>query len=137
MGTISFNGDVIVNGDVFTDVVIHAGGNITVEGVVEGALLHAGGNIIVHHGIHGKHKAVIEAGGSITSNFIEEARVTAGTDICVDYMVNTKVSAGQTVLATGKNGLIIGGDVSAGETVDAFVIGNGSRKPHEDFGGLW
>ena len=124
MGTISFNGDVIVNGDVFTDVVIHAGGNITVEGVVEGALLKAGGNIIVHHGIHGKHKAVIEAGGSITSNFIEEAKVTAGTDICVDYMVNTKVSAGQTVLATGKNGLIIGGDVSAGETVDAFVIGN-------------
>lgn len=124
MGMIDFNGDVVVKGDVLTDVVIRAGGDITVDGVVEGAMLVTTGNIVVRHGVHGKGKAVLEAGGSITSNFIETSKLMAGKDIRVDYMANTQARAGGTVLATGKKGQIIGGDIFAEEAVDAFRIGN-------------
>ncbi len=124
MGTVDFNGDVIVKGDVLTDVVIRAGGDITVDGVVEGATLTTTGNIVVRHGVHGKGKAVLEAGGSVISNFIEKAKITAGADIRVDYMANTQAYAKKTILATGKKGQIIGGEAYAGEAVDAYRIGN-------------
>ncbi len=124
MRTVDFNGDVVVKGDVLTDVVIRAGGDITVDGVVEGATLVTTGNIVVRHGVHGKGKAVLEAGGSVISNFIEKAKITAGGDIRVDYMANTQAYAKKTILATGKKGQIIGGEAFAGEAVDAYRIGN-------------
>ena len=53
-------------------------GSLEVDGVIEGAIVNAGKDIVVHQGIHGMDKAVIKAGGSLTTNFIEEAEVTVG-----------------------------------------------------------
>lgn len=125
MGDIHFNGDIHVKGDVLTDVAVTAGGSIEVDGVVEGARLRAGKNILVRRGIHGRDKAVIEAGGFITSNFIEEAKtVKAGKDILVDYVINTDVSVGGKIQATGKKGLLLGGKIVAEECIEAIRIGN-------------
>ena len=45
-------------------------GSLEVDGVIEGAIVNAGKDIVVHQGIHGMDKAVIKAGGSLTTNFI-------------------------------------------------------------------
>lgn len=125
LGNINFNGDIHIKGDILTDVEVTAGGSIEVDGVVEGAKVVAGKNILVRHGIHGKGKAVIHAGKSLTSNFVEEAKeVKVGKDILVDYMINTNASAGGKIQATGKTGCLIGGKIEAEETIDAMRIGN-------------
>jgi hypothetical protein len=124
MGRIAFNGDIHVKGDVLTGAILNAYGNIQVDGVVEGAKITAGKDIIIKHGVHGQEKAVLKAGGTITTNFIEEAKVEAKGNIMVDHMINANVHADNTVCAAGKNGQIIGGTVVAESCVDAFQIGN-------------
>ena len=127
MRTITFNGDVHIHGDVLNDVTINADGNVEVDGVIEGATIHAGRDIIVHHGIHGMDKAVIEAGGSVTTNFIEEADVRAVGSIVVDHIINANVVSQNGVFAQGRSGQILGGKVTA-ELCDAYQIGNDSGK---------
>lgn len=124
MRNINFNGNIHIKGDVMSGIAINVSGTIEVDGVVEGATLIAGKNIIVHQGIHGKEKAYIEAGGTITSNFIEEAEVKANGNIQVDHMVNAKAFSKNTICAMGKNGHILGGEVTAEECIDAIRIGN-------------
>lgn len=125
LGDIHFNGDVHVLGDVLTDVTITAGGSIEVDGVVEGAKLIAAKNILVRRGVHGKDKAVLEAGKSLTANFVEGAKsVKAGRDLLVDYIINTEAIAGQKICATGKKGMLLGGRIIAGECIEAMQIGN-------------
>jgi hypothetical protein len=124
MGRIVFNGDVCVHGDVLNGSSIEADGSITVDGVVEGARLVAKRSIVVRKGIHGMEKAYIQAGGSVTSNFIEEAQVKAGVSVLVDHLINCKVVSSSTVCASGHNGQILGGKIVAGECIDAFKVGN-------------
>jgi hypothetical protein len=128
MGTIVFNGDVYVKGDVATDVTIEADGNITVDGVVEGARLVARRDIVVRKGIHGMEKAYIQAGGTVTSNFIEEAEVKCGGNIMIGNMINCKAVSGSTICASGRNGQLIGGKIVAGECIEASLIGNEAQN---------
>ena len=123
-GMINFNGDVHVLGDILSDVVMNVDGNLEVDGVIEGAKVTVGKDIVVRHGIHGKEKAVITAGGTITANFIEAATIHAGRDIVAGHMINTIAFAEESVTVAGKNGMIIGGKISAGESITASYIGN-------------
>lgn len=52
-GNIDFEGSVQVNGNVSSNFVIRAGGNVIISGVVEGAYIEAGGNIIIARGMNG------------------------------------------------------------------------------------
>lgn len=73
MKSLNFKGDMHVFGDVLTDVTINIDGNLQVDGVIEGA--------------------VINAGGSITTNFIEDAKVTATGSIVVDHAINAEITS--------------------------------------------
>lgn len=68
-------------------------------------------------------KAVIKAGGSLTTNFIEEAEVTVGGNVLVDHIINANVIAHNGIYAKGKNGQILDGKMNAG-VCDAYQIGN-------------
>ena len=66
-------------------------------------------------------KAVVKA----VSKFIESAEsVSAGGSIEADSILHSKVTAKETIKASGKNGLIIGGDVKAVYMIEAKTIGN-------------
>lgn len=71
------------------------------------------------------NKAVVKAGGNIVTKFIESALlVQAGGNIETDSILHSKVTAKGTITATGKNGLIVGGDVRSIVLIEAKNIGN-------------
>ena len=124
-GDIDYEGDVVVKGNVLAGFTVKATGDITVSGIVEGATVIAGGNITFNRGIQGMTRAVVKAGGKIVSKFIESAEnVSAGGSIEADSILHSKVTAKSTIKASGRNGLIIGGDVKAVNMIEAKTIGN-------------
>lgn len=124
-GDIDYDGDVMIKGNILAGFAVKATGNVTVAGIVEGAVVDAGQSITFNRGVQGMNKAVIKAGGNIVSKFIESAQsVIAGGNIEVDSILHSKVIAKGTIKALGRNGLIIGGDVKSTIMIEAKTIGN-------------
>lgn len=121
---IEFNGDVVINGNVEAGVVIHAGKTLTVEGVVEAAELTAGGDICLKRGIQGSGKGTVTSGGDVFTEFIEYANMTAEGNIQSGVILSSEVSAGGTVILTGKKGLIAGGNVHGMLGITCISAGN-------------
>ena len=70
------------------------------------------------------NKAVVHAGGDITTKFVENATVSCGGSIETDSLLHCSTSAGDKINVSGKNGLLVGGTARAGSTVTAKQIGN-------------
>ncbi|MCL2577421.1 MAG: FapA family protein [Defluviitaleaceae bacterium] len=124
-GNVEFNGQVTVRGNVVSGFTIKAAGNIEVVGVCEAAtLISEKGNIVLGNGIQGADKGVLEAAGDITAKFIESCKVTAGGNITADSIRKSHIRCDGTLTLAGKNGLLVGGSVVAGEKVVATTIGS-------------
>ena len=124
-GDINYNGSVMIKGNVLAGFSVKAAGDISVSGIVEGATIIADGDITFNRGVQGMNKAVIKAGGNIVSKFIESASsVEAGGNIEADSILHSKVRAKGTIKASGRNGLIVGGEVRSICLVEAKNIGN-------------
>lgn len=124
IGDINYSGNVNVKGNVKSGFIIHADGNIIVEGVVEGAELYAGGQIIVKRGIHGMGKGILSAKGNIIIKFIESATAKSGGYVETESILHSKVSAGSDVSVIGGKGFIMGGSIRAAGKVQAKTIGS-------------
>ncbi|WP_433943309.1 DUF342 domain-containing protein [Paenibacillus sp. SN-8-1] len=125
IGNINFVGTVIVRGNVLTGFRISAAGDIRVVGGVEGAELEAGGSIEITGGIIGYNKGHVKAGHNVKSGFIQDGNVYAGEDILVTQSImHSNIRAGRDVICSGTKGLIVGGNIQAGEKVIARIIGN-------------
>lgn len=123
-GDINYDGNVRIRGNVRAGFKVRATGNVVVDGMVEGAEVIAGGDIILQRGIHGMNKGVLNAGGNIAANFIENATARAGKDIETDAILHSKVSAHGSILVDGRNGLMVGGSIRAGKSIEAKIIGS-------------
>jgi uncharacterized protein (DUF342 family) len=124
-GDINYDGSVMVKGNVLAGFSVKASENITVAGIVEGATLDAGGDITLNRGVQGMNKAVIKAKGNVVSKFIESAQlVEVGGNLETDSILHSKVNAKGSITATGKNGLIVGGEVKSVVLVQAKNFGN-------------
>ena len=124
-GDIEYDGNLSIKGNVLAGFSVRATGDISINGIVEGAVVQAGGNIVLNRGVQGMTKASIKAGGNIVSKFIESAQlVQAGGYIETDSILHSKVNAKGYIKVQGRNGLIIGGDVRSMVLVSAKVIGN-------------
>lgn len=122
-GHINFNGDVHITGNVNGGVRIIASGNVEIDGVVESVYIESGKDIIIKHGVHGRDRAKLKAQHSIVATFLEETEVEADT-IIIDHMINCNATARKKVVATGKNGVIIGGVTTSNDRIEADVISN-------------
>lgn len=124
-GDIDYDGDVKISGNVLAGFSVKASGSISVNGIVEGATLIAGADITLNRGIQGMNRANIQAGGNIVTKFIESAEnVMAAGSIETDTILHSKVIAKGPIKVSGRNGLIIGGDVKSTVLIEAKVIGN-------------
>lgn len=124
-GDIDYDGSVVVKGNVLSGFSVRAAEDITVAGIVEGSTLIAGGNVTLNRGVQGMTKAVIKAGGDLVSKFIESAQlVEVGGKLETDSILHSKVNAKGPIIATGRNGLIVGGDVKSVVMVQAKNFGN-------------
>lgn len=123
-GNIHFVGNVVVRGNVLTDFVIEATGNVEVHGVVEGATIKAGGDIILKRGIQGLHKGNLISGHDIIARYIEHCDVTAKNDIKCEAVMECEINCGRVLEVGGRKGLIVGGTVKAGKEIIAKTIGS-------------
>lgn len=125
-GNIEFVGSVLVKGSVQTGFTVKAEGNVEIAGNVCGGIVE-GKNITVRMGIQGMNKGYIQASENIVAKYIENAIVSAGKDVVVsDVVLHSKVSAGKRVIVEERRGLIVGGQISAGEEIKAKIIGTQS-----------
>jgi len=123
-GFIHYIGDIHVCGDVLSGTTISAEGNIIVDGAVEAAFVTATKDIIIRKGIFGTNKAIIKAEGSVHTTIIEEAEVIAGEDITLYYSYCSSLTAKRDILADTMDGKLIGGVISAGNSIQAKSAGN-------------
>lgn len=123
-GNINYSGSVQVSGSVCENFSVHAGGNVIVEGVVEGAEIHADGDVIIARGMNGMGKGKIFAGGNVIAKFFENAEVTAGGYVDSDSILHSTISAMDAVHVGGKRGFITGGYVCASNGVYVKNLGS-------------
>lgn len=126
-GKVEFYGDINISGNVGAGVIIKAGRDVIIDGVVESVTIVAGGNVTLKKGIQGGQKATIVAKGSVMADFVEHCVIDAGGDVRANSFVNAYVNAKGMVKAEGKNGIIIGGTVRGLKGVSAICIGNESE----------
>ena len=123
-GNVNFNGDVLIQGNVFAGVTVKTTGNITVNGHVETASLFAGKDVILTNGMQGAGRSIIRAGHDVMARFIEQTQVYAGNEINTGALLNCEVEAGVRVVIAGERGTIIGGTTMAVELISAASLGN-------------
>ncbi|SFS78918.1 DUF342 domain-containing protein [Paenibacillus sp. BC26] len=125
IGNIDFVGTVVIRGNVLTGFKIKASGDIRVIGGVEGAILESDGSIEITGGILASNKGYVKANRNVKSSFIQDSNVTAGEDVLVSQSImHSHVRAGRNVVCSGPKGLLVGGNIQAGDRVVARTIGN-------------
>lgn len=126
-GKVEFYGDLYINGDVETGVVIRAGRNVVINGTVGAVTIFAGGDITLSKGIQGGGRGCVTARGNVFSDFLEYAKVVAGADVYANSIINSDIDAGGSVVVSGKRGSIIGGETHGLRGIMANAAGNVSE----------
>ncbi len=124
IGKVEFFGDVIIHGNVEEGVTIRAGRNIEIHGTASLVNLFAGGDIVLSRGIQGGNKSKVSARGNVMADFIEHTTVEAGGNVQANIFLNSHITAKDKVIATGKRGAIIGGEVNGIKGIEAATAGN-------------
>ena len=123
-GNITFDGSILVEGNVSSNMRVTAKDNIEIKGVVEGAVIEAGGNIIIAGGMNGMSKGYLKAGGNIVARFFENAQIEAGGYVQAESVLYSRVTAGTDILVSGKKGFITGGHAKAAKNITAKTFGS-------------
>lgn len=123
-GDLVFHGDVLVKGNVFSNVTVKTTGNITVNGHVEIATLIAGKDVLLKNGMQGSGSGRIYAKGNVMAKFLEQTIVQANGNVTANAILNCNIFSGKSVIVSGTRGSILGGSVSAVEEIQASTIGN-------------
>jgi uncharacterized protein (DUF342 family) len=122
-GDITYEGNVVVKGNVITGFSIRAKGDVEVNGVVEGAYIEAGGQIVLKLGMQGMNKGVLKANGNIITKFIENAEVIAGGYVSTESIIHSKVSAKGDIIVGGKRGFVTGGEIRSATMISVKTAG--------------
>jgi uncharacterized protein (DUF342 family) len=123
-GNIDFLGSVVVNGDVKSGFSVKAKQDIKIRGLVEGAYIESGGDVIISKGMNGMGKGTIYAKGNITSKYIENSIAKSEKNIYAETLINSDVTANESIILKGANASIIGGTSKAGEMIYAPTVGS-------------
>ena len=123
-GNIKFAGDVHIRGNVVSGTMVNAFGHITVDGHVEAAHLIAGKDVILKNGIQGGGKGVIEAGGNVSGKFFEQTTVRARGYVNANAIMNCDIRSEESIIVSGRLGIIVGGSTTALRVIEATMIGN-------------
>ncbi len=123
-GNIDFDGAVEIGGNVQPGFMVKATGDISIKGVVNGAMVK-GYNVTIESGIQGMNRGIVMAEETVRAQFVENGKVEAGGDILIeDVALHSDLRAGRLLAVEGKRGLVTGGYLAAGEEVRAKTIGN-------------
>ncbi|CAM3164927.1 DUF342 domain-containing protein [Vibrio neptunius] len=133
-GHVKFKGNVIVTGNIESDMMVRATGNLTVGGFIESADVQAQGDIDVAKGIIGHNVSEdeekschVKAGGSITANYAQFSELQAAENISLSvHCMNNEIRCGKDLTvsdAAGKQGTLSGGSAKVGGKVTCVNLG--------------
>lgn len=122
-GNLNFVGSIIIHGDIPTGYTVEAEGDVKIYGIVEAATVISGGSIYVSEGLSGLQKGSLKAAHNIHVGYINQGIVHAGETIYVENSIlHSECEANKDIYC--QRGNIIGGTLSAGQTIEAKDIGN-------------
>ncbi|MBE6900871.1 MAG: DUF342 domain-containing protein [Ruminococcaceae bacterium] len=121
VGNIDFFGDVVVKGNVMEGFSIKTAKSIKIEGSVFSSTLTAGGNVVVGGGLIG---STVECEGNVTAGFCQSSKIKAKGNVESKEFAFCEVFCYGELNATGKNGTIVGGNITAMRDVSANTIGS-------------
>ncbi len=139
-GNITFEGSVIISGDVCEGMEVIASGDITISGFVESAKLEAGGDITISGGIIGHKQDVeqenitdlqmsanIRAKGNLFAKYCQYADIACKGDVRIEnQMMHSLLDIGGKLWLGSEdkaNGKLIGGYIKVGSSVSAGIVG--------------
>ena len=123
-GDIEYDGNLLVQGNITTGYKVNVTGDVEVRGVIEAAEINAGGQVTVAKGINGMEKGKIKDGHSVIAKYINSAEVESGGMIQSELVLNSKISAKDSIIVQGRKGFITGGVARAGNKIEAKTIGS-------------
>ena len=119
-----------MEGNITTGYKVKVTGDIEVRGVIEAAEVEAGGQITVAKGINGMEKGVIRAGQSVVAKYINGVtELVAGGMVQAELILNSNVSAKDSIKVEGRKGFITGGVARASNKIEAKTIGSDMGAP--------
>lgn len=124
VGNIYFNGTVVVRENALNGFQIKATGGVEIKGVLEGAYIENAGDVIVRKGIQGYNRLAVKTKGSITTRFVENAKIESDRNITAEAIMHSIVVSKENIVVVGKKGLIVGGICRAGKEIRAKTIGS-------------
>jgi uncharacterized protein (DUF342 family) len=115
-GNIKHNGQVIVNGDIDSDFVVEATGNIEVRGLIYASDIKCGGNLIAKEGINENLSKQMMVAGDIQAKYIMNGNVDSYGNIIVNREIfQSQVRSRGEI--TCKKGRIVGGEITAAKGI--------------------
>ncbi|MFM4944720.1 DUF342 domain-containing protein [Aeromonas bivalvium] len=132
-GHVTFEGALIISGDVFAGMRIRASGDVVIGGFVEGADIESGGAITVRHGVIGRKTedddplCRLSAQGEIHAAYAQYARLEAGGNIHIQtQLTHCHTRSGQDLRvgdSAMRKGTLLGGISIANRQIQAPSIG--------------
>ncbi|MDO4753619.1 MAG: FapA family protein [Bacillota bacterium] len=123
-GNLSFIGNIVVNGNICDGYEVTTTGDLTVTGVVEGAVLDVGGNLMISRGIKGHNSSDIKVKGNLITGFINSADLKVKGDIEANTVMSSKIRCDGSIKLNGKKGQLMGGETLCKGHFEAKVIGS-------------
>lgn len=128
IGNIDFKGSVKILGSVTSGFSVKATENIEIDGVVEDCFIEAGRDIHIKGGVLGAEKGSIIAGRDIHMSFVENCHIEAARNIFVGDVLNSQISAGDTIDVILGKGRVFGGKLNARNLVVTNILGSGAAE---------
>ncbi|NVD08644.1 DUF342 domain-containing protein [Vibrio sp. JPW-9-11-11] len=133
-GHVKFKGNVVVLGDIESDMMVRATGSLTVGGFIESADVQVQGDIEVAKGIIGhnvseneKKSCIVKSGGSITANYAQFSELQAANDINLSvHCMSNELRCGHDLVvcdASEKQGTLSGGHAKVGGKITCVNLG--------------
>lgn len=132
-GNLSFDGSVVVRGDIEAGATVRVRGQLLVEGMIAHAKVQVKGQLEVKGGIITGPSGRVEVEGDLRCNFIEHSEVQVRGDLHVKRsLLNSHIVAGGAILLKdSKRGTISGGVLSSSRLIRTAVLGSAQGSSTE------
>ncbi len=128
-GNIKYKGDVVVFGNVLTGFEIDAGGDIKVNGIIEGSnLISRNGSIEIKGAVFGQQRATIRAKKNITFGRAQDATfISEGTIFIHEYALHCQLKGEQGLATTHQGASVVGGQVISYNYIEIHESGSDKK----------
>lgn len=123
-GNIHFMGKVIVFGSVLSGYEIVSDSDVEINGIIECAKVEAKGDLTINGGVQGNDLAELDVGGNLKANFLNNTRARVSGDILCDAVLHCHITCDGSIIAEGKRGMVVGGELNVRKEIRAKVVGS-------------